>query len=103
MQKITIIGAGPAGLLLAHYLLSRDRFQVEMYDRLDDPRLLENAGNRTFPLSLQERGTKALQGIPGLAEKIADRATFCTGSIPSLENRESSNEKSRFCASIVMN
>jgi kynurenine 3-monooxygenase len=81
MQKITIIGAGPAGLLLAHYLLSHDRFQVEMYDRFDDPRSLENVGNRTFPLSLQERGIKALRGIPRLAEKIADRATFCTGTM----------------------
>ncbi|MBK4731258.1 hypothetical protein JJD41_15510 [Oxynema sp. CENA135] len=31
--------------------------------------------------SIQERGTKAVQEIPGLAEKIADRATLSTGTM----------------------
>lgn len=38
LAKIVIIGAGPAGLLLAHYLLRRGKYQVEIYDRRPDPR-----------------------------------------------------------------
>ena len=58
MQKITIIGAGPAGLLLAHYLLSRGDYQVEIYERRSDPRLVEQSKQRVFPVSLQARGIR---------------------------------------------
>lgn len=38
--KVVISGAGPAGLLLAHYLLSfgKDKFRVIIYDKAEDPR-----------------------------------------------------------------
>ena len=38
MQTIVIIGAGPTGLLLAHYLLARGQYRVEIYERRADPR-----------------------------------------------------------------
>jgi hypothetical protein len=33
-QKVVIIGAGPTGLLLAHYLLRRGKYHVELYEQL---------------------------------------------------------------------
>jgi len=63
IQNVVIIGAGPAGLLLAHYLLRRG-YHVEIYERRPDPRLVDASKDRTFPISLQERGKEfePLQG-----------------------------------------
>ena len=80
LQKVVIIGAGPAGLLLAHYLLRRGKYRVELYERLSDPRLVDASQDRTFPISLQERGRKALREIAGLEEEIALKSVFCNGS-----------------------
>lgn len=80
LQKVVIIGAGPAGLLLAHYLLRRGKYQVELYERRSDPRLVDASQDRTFPISLQERGRKAIRKITGLEEAIAKEGVFCNGS-----------------------
>lgn len=81
MQKVVIIGAGPSGLLLAHYLLQRQKYVVEIYERRPDPRLVDVSQDRTFPISLQERGRKALRVIPGLEDAIAEHSVFCRGTI----------------------
>lgn len=81
VQKIVIIGSGPAGLLLAHYLSHRGNYQIDIYERRDDPRLSDVSGDRTFPISLQERGRKALRAIVGLEEAIAAESVFCHGTI----------------------
>jgi kynurenine 3-monooxygenase len=78
-QKVVIIGIGPTGLLLAHYLLRRGQYRVELYEQRPDPRSTDVSQDRTFPLSLQERGRKALRQIPGLEEAIAADSVFCTG------------------------
>jgi kynurenine 3-monooxygenase len=78
-QKVVIIGVGPTGLLLAHYLLRRGQYQVELYEQRPDPRSTDVSQDRTFPLSLQERGRKALRQIPGLEEAIAADSVFCAG------------------------
>lgn len=80
-QKIVIIGAGPAGLLLAHYLLRRQRYYIEIYDRRPDPRRSTPDERRSFPISLQKRGRKALQAIPGLEEAVANHAIICQGTV----------------------
>jgi kynurenine 3-monooxygenase len=80
LQKVVIIGAGPTGLLLAHYLLRREKYQVELCEQRPDPRLVDISQERTFPISLQERGRKALRQISGLEEAIAAAGTFCKGS-----------------------
>lgn len=77
-KKAVVIGAGPAGLLMAHYLLARN-YQVEVYDRRSDPRSVDLESRRSFPISLQERGRYALQGIPGLEAAIAKHSVFCKG------------------------
>jgi len=79
LQKVVIIGAGPAGLLLAHYLLRRGKYCVELYEQRADPRLIDAAPDRTFPISLQERGRKALRQMAGLEEAIAKAGVFCNG------------------------
>ncbi len=79
-QKAVIIGAGPAGLLLAYYLLER-HYQVELFDRRPDPRAVDLNQQRSFPIALQERGRRALRGIPGLEDAIATESIFCTGSM----------------------
>lgn len=77
-QTIVIVGAGPAGLLLAHYLLRRG-YPVQIYDRRPDPRQIAPDQQRSFPISLQYRGRRALQGIPGLEEAIAEYSVLCRG------------------------
>jgi 2-polyprenyl-6-methoxyphenol hydroxylase-like FAD-dependent oxidoreductase len=74
-----IIGAGPAGLLLAHYLLRRGKYRVEIYEQRADMRLVDASQDRTFPISLQERGRKAIREIAGLDEAIASASVFCNG------------------------
>ncbi|MGB6299263.1 MAG: NAD(P)/FAD-dependent oxidoreductase [Rivularia sp. (in: cyanobacteria)] len=71
LKKAVIVGAGPCGLLLAHYLLSRDRqYQVEIYERRQDPQINSYSSSRTFPIALNERGYNALNKIPGLEAAI---------------------------------
>lgn len=77
-QKIVIIGAGPAGLLLAHYLLQRGHYRIHLYERRPNPAAIANF-ERTFPISLQERGRKALRAIDGLEAAIAAQSVFCKG------------------------
>lgn len=79
LQKVVIIGAGPTGLLLAHYLLRRGKYRVELYEQRSDPRLVDVSQDRTFPISLQERGRKAIRKIAGLEEAIASASVFCNG------------------------
>jgi kynurenine 3-monooxygenase len=79
IQKVVIIGAGPAGLLLAHYLLHRGKYRVEIYERRADFRLADSSQSRTFPISLQERGRAAIREIAGLEEEIAAASLFCNG------------------------
>ena len=71
MSKVIIIGAGPAGLLLANYLLARNHYQVEIYDRRPDFRRSAASNQRTFPISLQSRGLNAIRVIPGLEAALA--------------------------------
>ncbi|MBE9100249.1 FAD-dependent oxidoreductase [Vacuolonema iberomarrocanum] len=76
MQKVIIVGAGPAGLLLAHYLLARKRYQVEIYERRPDPQRVELSSQRTFPLSLHMRGLNAIRTIPGLEAALVKEGVW---------------------------
>ncbi|MGD1805466.1 FAD-dependent oxidoreductase [Dapis sp. BLCC M126] len=79
MQKVVIIGAGPVGLLLAHYLLSRRNYQVEIYESRLDPRLAEQSSQRTFPIALQSRGLNAIEQIFGLKVALAKKGVWSQG------------------------
>lgn len=78
-RQVVIVGAGPAGLLLACYLLQRQGYRVSLFEQRSDPRLTQQIQNRTFPISLQERGRQALRAITGLEEAVAAQSTVCTG------------------------
>ncbi|WP_309739204.1 NAD(P)/FAD-dependent oxidoreductase [Chamaesiphon sp. OTE_20_metabat_361] len=82
VKKVAIVGAGASGVLLAHYLLRRgDRYQVDLYDRLSDPRIIEFSNARTFPISLTERGMKALGLIAGLETAVRAIGLEMSGTI----------------------
>ena len=69
-MKVLIVGAGPAGLLLANYLtrLHSGQFQVHIVERGPDPRLMPHAVS--YPVQLQARGLEALSPVQGLSERI---------------------------------
>ena len=81
MQTVTILGAGPAGLLLAHYLLAR-QYRVEIYERRPNPlaSALDPSG-RTFPITLHQRGLKAIGKIPGLEAAVTTKGVFSYGTL----------------------
>jgi kynurenine 3-monooxygenase len=79
MEKVVIVGAGPAGLLLAHALQQRGRYAIELYERRPDPREAPPSQERTFPISLQIRGLEAIRTIPGLEAAIAAKGIWAQG------------------------
>ncbi|GAA6618100.1 FAD-dependent oxidoreductase [Scytonema sp. NUACC26] len=82
VKKVAIVGAGPSGLLLAHYLLRRgERYKIDIYDRRSDPRKVPFSNSRTFPISLNERGMRALRNIEGLEEAVEAISLKMTGTI----------------------
>jgi kynurenine 3-monooxygenase len=66
--KITLIGAGLAGSLLAIYLARRG-FHVEVYERRPDMRKIKISAGRSINLALSARGIHALNDV-GLYEDI---------------------------------
>jgi kynurenine 3-monooxygenase len=81
-KKVVIIGAGPSGVLLAHYLLRRDdKYQIDIYERRSDPRIVSFSKSRTYPLSLSERGMSALRNIPGIEEAVKEMSVEIKGTI----------------------
>lgn len=68
MQKITIVGAGLVGSLLAAYL-SKKGFLVDVFERRGDMRQKEVDGGRSINLALSHRGWKALRDI-GVEEEV---------------------------------
>ncbi len=67
-KKITLIGAGPAGSLLA-LLLARRGFQIEIFERRPDMRKVKISAGRSINLAISTRGIQALQEA-GLWETI---------------------------------
>jgi kynurenine 3-monooxygenase len=66
---ITIVGAGPAGCLLA-LLLARRGTPVQLYERGADPSLKPTAAGRSINLALAARGIRALREA-GVMDRVA--------------------------------
>jgi kynurenine 3-monooxygenase len=75
--RITIIGAGLAGALLA-VLLARQGWQVEVFEKRPDPRRRGYEGGRSINLALAERGLHALRGA-GLEREVMAQAVMMRG------------------------
>src|SRR5687768_12534504 len=69
-MRITIVGAGLAGPLLACFL-AREGFDVSLYERRGDPRIEGYSGGRSINLALSARGIDALRRV-GLAREVLD-------------------------------
>ena len=69
-KRITIVGAGLAGPLLACFL-AREGFDVTLYERRGDPRALGYSGGRSINLALSARGLDALRRV-GLDQAVLD-------------------------------
>ncbi|MDG4765163.1 NAD(P)/FAD-dependent oxidoreductase [Solwaraspora sp. WMMD406] len=76
-QRAAIIGAGLTGSLLASYLARRG-WQVDVYERRDDPREVAGAGGRSINLGLSARGMAALREI-GLLDPVLRRCVPMRG------------------------
>ncbi|MBW4624985.1 MAG: FAD-dependent monooxygenase [Brasilonema octagenarum HA4186-MV1] len=82
IKRVVIVGAGPSGVLLAHYLLRRDeRYNVELYERRSDPQTVPFSSARTFPLVLNQRGMTALSKVEGILAAIKAVSLESTGSL----------------------
>src|SRR5262245_14824070 len=66
--RITIIGAGLGGALLA-CLLAKDGYEIDVYERRGDPRIHGFVGGRSINLALSARGIHALEQA-GLAAEV---------------------------------
>jgi kynurenine 3-monooxygenase len=67
-HRVTIIGAGMAGTLLA-ILLAKRGYAIELFERNPDPRRGGAPAGRSVNLALGERGRHAL-GLAGLLEAV---------------------------------
>src|SRR5690606_2665020 len=72
MSKVTIIGAGLAGSLLAIYLAKRG-FAVEVFEARGDMRKEQVAAGRSINLALSDRGIAALREV-GIEETMLREA-----------------------------
>lgn len=87
VKQVVIVGAGPSGLLLAHYLLRRKKqYHIDIYERRSDVRTAESSIARTFPLVLNQRGLRALSNIEGVVEAVKAMSVKSTGTLIHLKN-----------------
>ena len=71
-KKVTIVGAGLVGSLLSIYL-SKQGYQVKIFERRSDMRKQKMSAGRSINLALSDRGIKALNEV-GLMEAIREIA-----------------------------
>ncbi len=77
MKRITLVGGGLAGSLVAVYLAKRG-YEVNIYERRPDMRNVEIPAGRSINLALSNRGIHALQKV-GLDQLVLDKAIPMAG------------------------
>jgi len=91
-RNLTIIGAGLAGSLLA-ILLSRQGWQITLYERRGDPRIADYESGRSINLALAERGRNALRQA-GVEDAVMARTVMMRGRM--VHPREGEPELQRY-------
>ncbi len=89
--KITIIGCGPAGSLLAT-LLAQKKYQVDVFEQRVDMRIENISAGRSINLALANRGIVPLQ-VAGVMKKIEARLTTMEGRMLHDENGNQTLQK----------
>ncbi|MFB2921054.1 FAD-dependent oxidoreductase [Aerosakkonema funiforme] len=89
-MNVVIVGAGPAGLFLAHQLLALSpSYRVQLYESNPNPTDLEPLNNRGFGLGLGARVRQWLNGIAGLEEQLASQGVeFNPGGLILIPHRQ---------------
>lgn len=96
-KKVAIVGAGPSGVLLAHYLLRRqEKYHIDIFDFRSDPRTVSFSKTRTFPIVLSQRGINALQPIEGLTEAVKAISLETNGAVLHQNNGKTRLIKRRY-------
>jgi len=95
--SVVIIGAGPAGLLLALYLLSLQQnrpYHITLLEKRIDPRqaILPVGGAtkviRTFPIALKPWAMQGIRHVPGLEHALEQQGTRVGGTIMHKEKQD---------------
>lgn len=89
-MNVVIVGAGPAGLFLAHRLLALNpSYTVRLYDCNQNPTDLESVDSRGYGLGLGARIQRWLSSIEGLEEQLAsDGLEFTPGGLILIPRRQ---------------
>jgi hypothetical protein len=78
-RKVVIVGSGPAGITVAHYLLQRNEgYDITIIDGRPDPRVGSEASTRSYSLGLGVRGRTALKKLPPYVwQGVRERGVEC--------------------------
>ena len=76
-QRVTIVGAGLAGALMANFL-GQAGYRVRLLERRGDPRRKDVGGGRSINLAISTRGLDALDRV-GLKQRVLDEAVPMRG------------------------
>lgn len=89
-MNVVIVGAGPAGLFLAHRLLVLNpSYRVQLYDCNQNPTELESFDGRGYGLGLGARVQHWLNSIEGLGEQlIREGVEFTSGGLILIPRRQ---------------
>eukprot|EP00850_Spirogloea_muscicola_P011482 SM000071S21106 [mRNA] locus=s71:391555:399694:+ [translate_table: standard] len=79
--RVVVVGAGPSGLLFAHYLLRHGagRFGVQLFEKgpdLTSPAAERPGYDKRYSMGINLRGQLCLKTIPGLFEKVKENAVL---------------------------
>ncbi len=89
-MNVVIVGAGPAGLFLAHQLLALSpSHRVQLYDCNQNPTDLESFDSRGFGLGLGARVQHWLNSVEGLGEQLTcEGIEFTSGGLVLIPRRQ---------------